>query len=217
MRVLGPRQIAGPKAATLSVTMHWACTVVEFSVHHRPPLQVSSTRAAKRLTWVRSSWDFHEEWASLHRRHIQAGAIQAYQITLGYRKMISRPSHHHNRFSLRPNRNVNFCYRNRRRQSVSCCPCNKTRQTACTTVPTDRCRQIIITIIIQQTTITTTPQRQDHLRSEVQMELTSAMWKIKILNVSCAVTKAPANIMDSLRAKVSVKDLTAFKRSPIGA
>lgn len=36
------------------------------------------------------------------------------------------------------------------------------------------------------------------------MELTSAMSKIKILSVSCAVTRVQANTTDNLRAKVSV-------------
>lgn len=187
--------------------MHSACTVVDpFCVHRRPPLRDFSIRAARRRTWVHSSWDFLGEWDSLVRRLTLAGATQAYQITLEYQQTtILRPSLRHNLFSPSPSRNVNFCYPNRLHRSASCCRCNKIHpQTACITAPqTDRCRQIIIiTITILQIIIT--PPRRDHRQSEVQMELTSAMSKIKILSVSCAVTRVQANTTDNLRAKVSV-------------
>lgn len=121
--------------------------------------------------------------------------------------MILRPSHHHNLSSHNPNRNVNFCL-SRLHQSASCCQCSRIRiLMACTTAPMDRC-QIIIIIITQP--ITTTPRRQDHRRSGVQMELMSVTWRIKILSVSCAVTRVPVNTTDSSHAKVSWRLITAF-------
>lgn len=185
--------------------MHSACTVVASCAHHRPPLQDFSIRAVKRRTWVRSSWAFHVEWVSSRRHHTRAGATPAYQITsVRYQQtMILRPSHHHNLFSHNPNQNVNFYYPNRRRRNAIFCRCSRTpRRMACTTVRMDLCP---ITIITTTQPTTTTPQRRDHRQSEVQMELTSAMWKIKTLSVSCAVTRAPASITDSLRAKVSCR------------
>lgn len=182
------------------------CTVVDrFSVHHRPQLQDFSILEVKRRTWVRSSWDSHAEWASLHLRHIPAGETQAYQIILVryQRTMILRPSHRRNRFSLNPNRKVNICFAKRLRRNASCCRCNKIPpRMECITAPQmDRC-QIIITITIQQ--ITTTLRLRDHRQSEVQTELMSVTSRIKILSASFAETRVQANIMDSLRAKVSV-------------
>lgn len=211
----GPQQSAGPKPATLSLTIPSAFTVVDCCVHHRQPLPDSSIHALRRRTWVHWSWDSRGVWGS--HRHTRDGAIQVYRtISESRPTTILRPLRRLNR-SCNPNPSVNFCCQTRTRRNVSCCRCNRIRRrTECTTVPMDLCRRTTTTTITQHKIITT-PRHRDHRRSEVQTEPTSATWKIKTSSVSCVATRARANITDSSHAKVSVKANGGCVWSAIGA